>query len=171
MLGNEDLNKYMIHITNLMIIWMYTAEQEDPLPYVQYVKFREMMVMELTNEIAKVIDPKIYMPNMEFKPIQSPVYSKPPPTTPKAPTEVPKPFTVYSPCPLKWKNNHFLTLNIPHSFLEVANQSKAATSQLQGIQIILLRPHLKLIKNSQGGDHISLVYQMLWIVRTTLSPT
>ena len=36
---------------------------------------------------------------MEFEPIQSPVYSKPPPSAPKALTEVPKPITVYSAIP------------------------------------------------------------------------
>ena len=40
-----------------------------PLPYAQYVEFRDMMVMKLANELAKVINPKIYMPNVESESI------------------------------------------------------------------------------------------------------
>ena len=106
LLGSQNLDKYIINITDLIIIWMYTAEQTAPLPHSSYEEFRNMMVMELTNELAKVIDPKIYMPEADTKPIPSQITAPPPVPKPSPlvysafPSEVekqPPPYTRHSP--------------------------------------------------------------------------
>src|SRR5689334_7045657 len=88
------MDQYIIHLTNIIIIWMFTSYQLYPLPHQSYVEFRQMMLMELTSDLAKVIDPNIYMPVMH-KETQPPMEIAP--TVVKGPVFDAEPTMVYPP--------------------------------------------------------------------------